>query len=58
MWQYVLLLILDLSLYAGVPSLQGTYSGPRAHLGGGCEPTGGAKFMAPRSITLIFLLGS
>jgi hypothetical protein len=58
MWQYVLLLILELSLYTGVPSLQGTDSGPRAHLGGGCEPAGGAKFLAPRSIILNFSLGS
>jgi hypothetical protein len=42
----------------GVPDLQGTDSGPRAHLGRGCERVGGANFSAPRSVILIFLLGS
>jgi hypothetical protein len=32
---------------AGLPGLQGTDRGPWAHLRGGCEPTGGAKFLAP-----------
>jgi hypothetical protein len=58
MWQHVLLLVLNLSLDAGIPSLQGTDSGLQTDLGGGCEPTGGAKFSAPRLITLNFLLGS
>jgi hypothetical protein len=30
-------------LWQGVPLFQGTDSGPRAHLRGGCEPAGGAK---------------
>jgi hypothetical protein len=30
-------------LWQGVPLFQGTNSGPRAHLRGGCEPAGGAK---------------
>jgi hypothetical protein len=50
--------VLTWNLYAGVPGLQGTDSGPRAHLGRGCEPAGGANFLAPRSVILIFLLGS
>jgi hypothetical protein len=50
--------VLTWSLYAGVPGLQGTDSGPWAHLGRGCEPAGGANFSAPRSVILIFLLGS
>jgi hypothetical protein len=31
-----------LFLVTGVPLFQGTDSGPRVHLRGGCEPTGGA----------------
>jgi hypothetical protein len=50
--------VLTWNLYAGVPGLQGADSGPRPHLGRGCEPAGGANFSAPRSIILIFLLGS
>jgi hypothetical protein len=50
--------VLTWNLYAGVPGLQGTDSGPQAHLGRGCEPAGGAKFSVPRSVILIFLLGS
>jgi hypothetical protein len=42
MWRYVLLLVLDLSLYARVNYLQGTDSGPQAHLRRGNEPVGGA----------------
>jgi hypothetical protein len=34
------------SLYAGVSDLQGTDSGPRAHLGRGCEPAGGASIIS------------
>jgi hypothetical protein len=30
-------------MYAGVPGLQGTDSGPQAHHGGDSEPTGGAN---------------
>jgi hypothetical protein len=52
MWQYVLFLVLDLSVYVGVPGLQGTDSGPRAHLGRGCEPAGGANTSFPRSAFL------
>jgi hypothetical protein len=33
----------------GVPLSQGTDSGPRAHLRGGCEPAGGAKICILRS---------
>jgi hypothetical protein len=50
--------VLTWNLYTGVPGLQGTDSGPRAHLGRGCEPAGGANFSAPCSAILIFLLGS
>jgi hypothetical protein len=46
------------NLYAEVPDLQSTDSGPRAHLERGCEPAGGANFSALRSIILIFLLCS
>jgi hypothetical protein len=42
----------------GVPGLQGADRGPRAHLKRGGKPTGGANFLAPRSIILIFLLDS
>jgi hypothetical protein len=39
------------SLYCrkGVPLFQGTDSGPRAYLRGGCEPVGGAKICILRS---------
>jgi hypothetical protein len=47
---------LDLELVCGVPGLQGTDRGPRAHLGTGCEPASGANFSAPRSVILNFLL--
>jgi hypothetical protein len=50
--------VLTWNLYTGVPGLEGADSGPRAHLGRGCEPAGGANFSAPRSVILIFLLGS
>jgi hypothetical protein len=40
-------LVLTLSLYAGVPDLQGTDSGPRAHLRGGCESPGGVNIFLP-----------
>jgi hypothetical protein len=46
------------SLYAGVPDLHGTDSGPRSHLGRGYEHAGGANSLAPRSIILNFLLDS
>jgi hypothetical protein len=38
--------ILTWSLYAGVPGLQGTDSGPRAHPGRGHEPVGGASILS------------
>jgi hypothetical protein len=38
---------LDLELVRGVPSLQGTGSGPRAHLKRGSEPVGGANIFFP-----------
>jgi hypothetical protein len=46
--------VLTWNLYAGVPGLQGTDSGPRGHLRRGSEPAGGANFLAPRSVILIF----
>jgi hypothetical protein len=57
-WMHALLLVLTLSLYVGVPGLQGTDSGPRAYLGRGCEPTGGVNSSTPRSIILNILHGS
>jgi hypothetical protein len=60
-WQRVdarLASCLDLELVRGVSGLQGAARGPRVHLGRGCEPTGGANFSAPRSVILMFLLGS
>jgi hypothetical protein len=45
---------LDLELVCGVPDLQGANRGPRAHLGRGYEPAGGANFSTPRSIILSF----
>jgi hypothetical protein len=48
----------NFGLVCGVPSLQGADRGPRVHLGRGCEPAGGANFSPPRSVILIFLLGS
>jgi hypothetical protein len=42
--------VLTWNLYAEVPGLQGTDRG--------CEPAGGANFSVPRSVILIFLLGS
>jgi hypothetical protein len=54
-WMHALLLVLTLSLYAGVPALQGTDSGPWTHLRRGCEPAGGANSSAPRSVILSFL---
>jgi hypothetical protein len=44
-------------LYVGVPDLQGTDSGPQAHLGRGNEPAGGTNYSTPRSV-INFLLGS
>jgi hypothetical protein len=35
----------------GVPGPQGTDSGPRVHLGRGCEPAGGANILFPRSLS-------
>jgi hypothetical protein len=40
-----------LSLYVGVPGPQGTDGGLRAHVGRGCEPTGGANILSPRSLS-------
>jgi hypothetical protein len=45
---------LDLELVCRVLSLQGADRGPRAHLGRGCERTGGANFSAPRLVILSF----
>jgi hypothetical protein len=45
---------LSWSLYAVVPSLQGTASGSRAHPGRGCEPTGGVSTF-PRATFLSFV---
>jgi hypothetical protein len=47
---------LDLEHVCGVPGLQVTDRGPRAHLGRGCEPAGGANSSVPRSIILTFYL--
>jgi hypothetical protein len=47
-------LCLDLELICGVPDLQGADKGPRAHLGRGCEPAGGANFLTTRSVILSF----
>jgi hypothetical protein len=38
----------------GVPGLQGVDRGPQEHLRRGCEPAGGANFLAPRSVILSF----
>jgi hypothetical protein len=51
-------LVLTWSLYTGVSGLHGINSGPRAHLGGGCEPTGGANFLVHCSVKLKFSLSS
>jgi hypothetical protein len=51
---HVLLLVLTYSLYVGVPNIQGADRGHRAHLGRGCEPTGGVNFSTPRSVILSF----
>jgi hypothetical protein len=58
MWQYVLLIVLDLSLYAWVPALQGTYSAPRAHLGRGNELVSGVTISPPHASILNFYHGS
>jgi hypothetical protein len=42
----ILSFILTWSLYVGVSDLQGTDSGPRAHLRRGCEPTGGDNILS------------
>jgi hypothetical protein len=47
---------LDLKLVCGVPGLQGTDRGPRAHLGRGSEPTGGANSSVPHRVILNLLL--
>jgi hypothetical protein len=49
---------LNLELVCGGTRSQGADRGPRAHLGRGCEPIGGANFSAPCSVILIFLLDS
>jgi hypothetical protein len=46
-WTHALPFILARSMYARVPSLQGTDSDPRAHLGRGSEPTSGANIFLP-----------
>jgi hypothetical protein len=61
MWQHVDARhapCLELELVCGVPGLHSADRGPWVHFGRGCEPTGGANFLAPRSVILIFLLGS
>jgi hypothetical protein len=40
-------LVLTWSLYEGIPGLQGTDSGPWAHLRGSYEPTGRANIFLP-----------
>jgi hypothetical protein len=50
--------ILTWRLYAGVPDLQGTNSGPQAHLRRACEPTSGVNSSTPHLVILNFLLGS
>jgi hypothetical protein len=49
---------LDLELICGGTRSSGYRQSPRPHLGRGCEPVGGANFLAPRSVIMIFLLGS
>jgi hypothetical protein len=49
---HALLLTVVWILYAGVPGLQGTDSGPWAHLRRGREPAGGAKIFFPCAILL------
>jgi hypothetical protein len=49
---HALLLALAWRLYAGVPGLQGTDSGPRTHLRRGGKPAGGAKIFFPRAVLL------
>jgi hypothetical protein len=44
-------------LYAGVPGPQGTDSGPRAHPGRGCEPTGVANILSSRSLSESLYVG-
>jgi hypothetical protein len=46
-WTHILPRVLTWSLYAGVPGLQGTGSGPYAHLERGFEPAGGANILFP-----------
>jgi hypothetical protein len=41
----------------GVPGPQGIDSGPRAHLGRGCEPAGGANILSPRSLSESLCVG-
>jgi hypothetical protein len=45
---------LNLELVCRVPGLQGADRGPRVHLGRGCDPVGGANFLAPRAVILSF----
>jgi hypothetical protein len=49
---------LDLELVCGGTRSSGCRQRPRAHLGRGYEPVGGANFLAPRSVILIFLFSS
>jgi hypothetical protein len=46
------------SLYVGVPGLQDTDSGTRAHLGRGYEPIGGANSLTPHSVIFNFYFGN
>jgi hypothetical protein len=49
---------LHLELVCGVTRSLGCRQRPWAHLGRGCEPVGGANFLTPRLVILIFLLDS
>jgi hypothetical protein len=44
-------------LVRGVPGPQDTDNGPRAHPGRGCEPTGGANILSPRSLSESLYVG-
>jgi hypothetical protein len=46
-WTHILPFVFAWSMYTRVPDLQGTDSGPQAHLGRGSEPAGGANIFFP-----------
>jgi hypothetical protein len=48
--------VLTWNLYAGVPGLQGTDSGPRAHLKRGSEPVVGPTSLFPRCFLELYIL--